>query len=321
MTQPPKPGVHYGVPFSEYRQWDAINPSFLTTLSNETPYHAKYDLNHPKPETDATRVGRALHSKILEPATFDDFWTVLTEDPPRRPSDRQRNAKTPSAATLAAIEFWDGIAASGKDIIKPKEYALVTAMAKEVCRQQCVNLVSGGKAEVCIVWQDPDTGLTCKSRLDYERSYGWNHFITDLKSSRDINPRRFQNDIPKFGYALAAAMRIDGWRILTGDDSKYDLLAVDKGYCVAWTKEVDEDTIEAGRDDYSKALERTAECMETGVWPAYGQDVGFIRAPEWYLREHGVGPYNMRPEPAGGPKYAPGEEPEHDEIDDFLKGD
>src|SRR5512133_3018040 len=107
MTMTPKPGIYPLVPFPEYTNWPAINPSFLTTLSRYTPHHAKYDQDHPKPETDDKRIGRALHSHILEPATFDQFWVVLPEDCPRRPSDRQRNAKEPSDATVKAVEFWD----------------------------------------------------------------------------------------------------------------------------------------------------------------------------------------------------------------------
>lgn len=322
----PKPGIYPGVPFAEYQSWEAVNPSFLTTLSLYTPYHAKRDQTHPKPETDDKRIGRALHSRILEPATFNEQWLVLPADAPRRPSDRQRNAKTPSASSIESIVFWEEVEASGKEIVKAAEFALIEEMASEIRRKQCVNMICNGQAEVSIVWTDGETGLLCKSRLDYHRYGGkgdWNHYITDLKSSRDIRPERFRQDIARFGYALAAAMRIDAWAALNnGEQSVYNLLAVDKGYCVAWVKDLKDSTILAGRNHYRAALATAAECVAKDEWPDYGDDVGFIGAPDSYLQSHGVGPYNIQPEPVfTGPTYSVDEEPEPDEIDAFLKGD
>lgn len=301
----PEVGIHPGVPFSVYQSWEAVNASFLTTLSKRTPFHAKHDRDHPKGDTPAKRMGRALHSYILEPATFPQAWAVWPK------MDRRT-----TAGKDAWAEFEAGLGM--RDWIDSDELAQIEAMATEIVKHQCLNYVIGGRAEVSIVWKDRETSLLCKRRLDYERTSGFNHFETDLKSSEDVGPRPFSKDIADYGYALAAAFSIDGWLELTGDTSIYVLLAIEKGYYVSKAWQPDDDTIAAGREHYRKALWKTAECMKTGVWPTYGQDVELIRAPEWYLREHGVGPDLIRPEP----QYTGGGVPEGktvDEFDEFLK--
>jgi hypothetical protein len=281
MTECPKPNVYPGVPFAVYREWDAINSSFLHTLAARSPFHAKHDRDNPREDTPALRMGRALHSFILEPATFDAVWSVCPAC-----DKRTKEGKALYAAFLEAK--------GARDEIGEKDFEQIKAMAHEVRRQQCIELVCGGQAEVSIVWQDKETGLMCKRRLDYERTDGWNHFITDLKSSGDVKERSFSQDIASYGYAMAAAFSIDGWKALTGDDSIYNLLAIEKDYHVAKIWEPDEETIAAGRDDYRQALRLAAECMKTGRWEAYGPQPSLIRAPEWYLKLHGAGPFNMR---------------------------
>jgi len=287
----PDVGVHPGVPFSVYQSWGAVNASFLTTLSHRTPYHANHDRLHPKADTDALRVGRALHSLILEPATFEQEWAVCPAC--------DRRTKEGKALYAAFVE-----AKGLRSEITEKEFSEIQEMATAVRKQQCISLVCGGRAEVSIVWRDRETGVLCKRRLDYERSMGFNHCIVDVKTTLDAGPWPFANAVAGYGYALAAAFSIDGWReakIAIGEspeDSLYTLLAIEKGYHVAKPWEPDDDTVEAGRQEYRKALEVTARCMKDGVWPAYGTEVEFIRAPEWYIQKHGVGPDLIRPEPS-----------------------
>lgn len=276
----PEVGIYPNVPYAEYASWPAIRASFLATLSRRSPYHAWYDDSHPSKETDSLRVGRGLHSYILEPATFDTYWAIWQK--------QDRRTKQGKAA-------WEAFEAERgtRDWLDSDEFEEIKALAAEVRKQQCIELVCGGAAEVSIVWTDKETGVLCKRRLDYHRNDGWNHYITDLKSTSDAGERAFANDIAGYGYALAAAFSIDGWKALTGEDSLYTLLAVEKDYHIAKVWEPDEQTIAAGRDDYRKALVVAAECLKTGKWEAYGESPSLIRAPAWYLQSHGVSQHNL----------------------------
>lgn len=301
-----KPGVYPSLPFSVYAGIPAVNASFLTTLARRSPFHAQYEKTHPR-DSDALRLGRATHSYLLEPATFNDAWRV-------RPTCDRR--------TKSGKELYEAFVASKGDRqeITTAEWDEISILADSVRRQQCINLIVGGRAEVCVVWENAETGLLCKRRLDYERNDGWNHYITDLKTARDISPRAMALDLARYGYALAAAFSIDGWKAATGDDSLYALLAVEKGCGIVKVWEPDEDTIEAGRQDYRTALRTAAECMKTGVWPAYGDGAELLRAPEWYISMHGVGRDRIIPTAPSDPGYVVGPKPEtEDEIDSFLQ--
>jgi hypothetical protein len=306
VTTCPQPNIYPGIPFATYQQWDAVNASMLTMLSRRSPWHAHYEQTHSK-ESDALRVGRALHSYLLEPATFPEFWAVRPE------CDRRTKVGKELYAAFMATK-------GGRDEVTAAEFAEIEALAALVRQQQCVNLICGGRAEVCLVWEDAQTSLVCKRRLDYERTDGWNHVISDLKTCRDISPRAFSNDIARYGYALAAAFSIDGWKAVTGDDSLYALLAVEKEYGITKVWEPGERTLEAGRAEYQAALKRTKECMTNHVWPAYGTEAELIEAPEWYLQLHGAGRDRLFGSVPSDPAYVVGPEPEtDDEIDDYLK--
>lgn len=303
----PEPGIYPGVTFKEYQSWPYINASFLTTLSNKTPYHAKYDQEHPS-DTPALRFGRAFHSFLMERSTFDSFWAVIPECD-RRTRDGKALYETFTASRGAREE------------ITAKDLAEIERLTTIVKAQQCHELVCGGRSEVCIVWDDPATGERCKRRLDYEKTVGFNHCITDLKTTASAAEWEFAGSIAKYGYALAAAFSIDGWRQVTGDDSLYSLLAVEKEYGVAKVWQPGERTIAAGRRQYEQAMEIVVECRKTGIWPAYGDKADMIEAPEWYLQRFGIGPESSMPPLQIDAKYVAREEPVGgDEIDDFLNG-
>src|SRR5690554_6330392 len=66
----PEPGVYYGVPMAEYNSWnDCVRSSWLSRLlnRNSTPAHVRHAIDNPSGETDALRMGEAIHTAILEP--------------------------------------------------------------------------------------------------------------------------------------------------------------------------------------------------------------------------------------------------------------
>jgi hypothetical protein len=49
--------------------------------------------------------------------------------------------------------------------------------------------------------------------------------------------------------------------------------------------ELDTEAITEGRRLMREAIDTLARCTETGVWPAYGDDVTLISLPAWALPE------------------------------------
>lgn len=290
----PKPGIYCGVSFPDYRGWDGVNWHTLWRLREESPAHAKYEKENGTKETEALAFGSLTDFVLLEPGRFERDAVVEPEIgdglAPKRPTKRQREAKNPSAASVAAIEFWDAWDAenAGKFIVSRADYDRVLEIERSVRAAQCRDYICGGRSQVCIVWCDPVTGLLCKARLDYERSAGLNHIITDLKTSRSAHPDYWQWAIYKYGYFGQAAWYEWGWRVATGESSLCGWLVSEKeGLCQVVYYEAHEDVLLAGANAYRWALDEWAKCEKEGVWPGYNGDI--INLPRWALQKEGVG--------------------------------
>lgn len=294
MIPAPEPGIYSGVPFAEYAQWDAVNSSFLWRLRRRSPRHAQYEREHPKEPTPAKRFGILVHLAILEPARFQASVITLPEDPPRRPSQRQRDAKKPSQATIEAIDFWDAwaVQSAGKLVVTAEELAAIQEIERGVRVQQCSGYVTGGRAEVCLVWRDRETGILCKGRLDYLHE-GWDVAIVDVKTTEDASFEAFQKDIYGFGYFQAAAFYMDGYETITGVRPKvFTWLAVEKEppYVAKPWDANEKISLTPGQASYAEALERYAECIQRGEFPAYGDGPGVLGLSPWALRREGFNP-------------------------------
>ncbi len=297
------PGIYPGIPFSEYREWPCVNWHTLWRLREESPAHALYEMQHGTKETEALAFGSLTDFILLEPGRFEAEAVVEPEIgeglAPKRPTKRQVDAKKPSAETVRAIEFWQAwdAANAGKIVVKQADYERVLEIERSVRTAQCKDYIVGGRAQVCLVWVDPVTGLLCKARLDYERSAGFAHFVTDLKTARSAKQEAFQSQVFKYGYDGQMAFYHDGWFQLTGDTSVCWWLAVEKeGLCVVKPWQAHEDWLEGGRNLYRPALERWAICVKENDWPAYGGG-DILEMPGWAKDRRGVGPDLIRPEP------------------------
>ena len=73
-------------------------------------------------------------------------------------------------------------------------------------------LVRGAAKEVTLRWQDKETGLEVKARLDtYDRPRA---IVGDLKSTNDAGPWAFAGSIAKFRYHVQCALYLEGLRVL-----------------------------------------------------------------------------------------------------------
>jgi len=291
MIPAPEPGIYGGVPYAEYAQWDAVNSSFLWKLRKKSPRHAQYEREHPKDPTPALKFGILLHLAVLEPARFADSTIAEPEDAPRRPSQRQRDAKKPSPSTIESIEFWDAWEqeSAGKLVVTAADMEKVRQMERAILVQQCSGYVAGGRAEVCLVWRDRETGILCKARLDYLHE-GWDVAIVDLKTTEDASYEAFQKDIYGYGYFQTGAFYLDGYETITGVRPRvFTWLAVEKEPpYVAKPWDADERlAIKPGQTSYAEALDTYAACVQTGKWPAYGDGPGTLGLSPWALKREG----------------------------------
>jgi len=301
----PEAGIHTGVSFPQYLAWDAINWHTLWSMRKKCPADALYEREHGTDETAAKAFGSLTDFVLLEPKRFAETAVVEPEigegKAPKRPTARQINAKNPSQESQDAIAFWRqwDEANADKIIVSRKDYDQVMELAARIRAAQCREYICGGRSQVCIVWKDPETGLLCKGRLDYEREAGWNHFITDLKTSRCAHPNFWRWAIEEYGYYGQLAWYEWGWRTLTGEPSLCGWLIAQTQGCpqVVYYDMCDKDdlSLHAWRMVFREELNRWAECVKKNTWPGYAnQTVGLS---DYALRNLGIGPEHILPEP------------------------
>lgn len=285
-----KTGVFSGISNDDYHNGPGVSKSGLDLIHDRSPLHywERY-INpdrEPRKETEALKLGQALHTAILEPEEMDARYVVVPEDAPRKPSITQINAKKPSDDTLYAIGWWSDFNEQheGKVILDADDFDMVQKVATNARNHPLArNILSVGAAEQSVFWIDPETGVLCKCRPDWLIDPNPNFAILDLKSALDASPDGFQRSAYNYGYHRAAAWYLDGVEAATGErPDAFMFLAVEKEapYAVAYYY-ADDDMITAGKRENREALRTYAECLSSGKWPGYADRLLPLGLPRW----------------------------------------
>ena len=131
-----------------------------------------------------------------------------------------------------------------------------------------------------LTWTDRETGLACKSRLDWLSSS--QPAVLDLKFTADIDARRFGWTAARLGYHLQAAFYVMGAAANGLGELPFVIAAVqaDPPHDVA-IYQVDEDAMWAGEKECRRLLRMVAECRASGRWPGRYQGEQVLRLPAW----------------------------------------
>jgi len=243
-----KPGIYEGLPFSEYQDIDAWNPSLVVSgLVSMLQLH--HDEANPKEATGPMIFGSAIHCSVLEPDEFPLRYCVWTGG---------RKAGKDYDVFCAAN--------SGRDVLTGAQYDACLG-ARDAVRKHpaAVKILDGAKTEVSVCWTDHQTGLPCKGRLDLLGGC-----IADLKTTTAsiANARALKNIASDFHYHVKLAAYQAGIQAVTGK-----LLPVK----VIWVEQdaphdcrvqvVPAATLAKGWDAWQSVLTRIVECEKSGVWP------------------------------------------------------
>lgn len=299
-----KPGHYPDISNDAYHSGPGISKSHLDDIAGKSPLHywqKRINPNRPADEkSDALRLGDVIHKAILEPDVLSGHIIKLPADAPRRPTEKQRNAKKPSPETLEAIDFWDGFnkESLGKVIIENDEFDMVIAARDAVlCHPVAGPLFTNGLAEQSFYATDPKTGELIKCRTDLWRP--GSSMIVDLKSAIDASPDGFGRAAANYRYDVQAVWYPDVCELAIGESvDHFVFVAIEKEAPWAvgvyfWENEYE--SAFNGRivvetpGDKARALARRdldliAECRRTNSWPDYGASPQGLRLPGWARR-------------------------------------
>jgi hypothetical protein len=276
-------GIHHGVPMADYLGNTCPGPSVsrsgLWTIESKSPAHywAESYLNPhrvPQEDTDALRLGAAVHTLILEPET----WLAQHVVKPEGMTFTTKDGKAWRAEQEEA----------GRTILTPAEWRMVMGVEEAVKAHPLARrAIAESASEVTIAMQDAETGVWLKARPDaLPHDPRRMPFSVQIKTTLDASPAAFSRSVWSYGYHLGAAIEIDmlamlGWH----DNPGYLLIAVEKEPPFAVTLvRLSDDAVGWGRTQYRRALRRFADCLAAGKWPAYSDAVTEVHLPEWAAR-------------------------------------
>ena len=168
---------------------------------------------------------------------------------------------------------------SARTILKVDEYQRCLGMRDAVRAHPAAGpAIQYGQAEVSIAWDDPETGRACKARLDFVGGS-----IIDIKTTADIDPRRFAASALRYGYVHQLAWYRWGLETVTGVTSyPCQIIAVesDAPHDVALYT-LDELDLAAALDEVKEIVRRYVECEESGSWPGRFLGETALHMPKW----------------------------------------
>lgn len=262
------PGVFEDMPAATYHALPALSSGGAKKLLR-SPAHFRAYVDTPNDPTDAMLVGSAVHCGALEP---DSFTGAVV----RAPICDRRTKE--GKATWSEFQA----AAAGKIILSAADFdralRCINAVADHPAAQA---LLHGARTEVSACWEDGEFGVACKARFDALSRGG----VIDLKTCADASPEGFARALAQYDYPVQAAHYFSGAEhALDASPAFFAFICVESEapHAVA-VYELDRPTMLAGMRRVETALRRYRDCLKTGSFPGYPQQIQRINAPRWYL--------------------------------------
>lgn len=233
-----------------------------------SPAHLKAALtgsDEEKEPTEAQLVGQTLHAFVLEGKKFDDLYAI-------KPAGMKFNTREGKA--------WRD--AQTKPIITEETALGIPRMAEAIANHRAANWILNDcpRREHCYTAELE--GVAVKGLLDADGD----RMFLDVKTCEDASPEAFAKTVYNYGYAGQLSFYADLKAMALGleEAPRFAIIAAEKKppYAVM-VYELDQAAIEFGRQQYSKCLRIYKECLESGEWPGYADDVAVqtLSLPAW----------------------------------------
>lgn len=260
-------GFVRGLDETEYHAHPALSASAAKVLLR-SPARFQYQRTHAgRAGTPAMDFGTLVHALTLR--SHDSRIAVLP----------YADWRTKDAQTQR-----DALVAAGRIPMLAKDVRRAIAVAKAVHAHPLAGpILSEGQAEVSMFWDDPDTGVRLRGRIDWLRD----NALIDLKTTSNEGAEldTFGRQAARLDYPMSAAHYVAGVAAITGRTLPFITITVEveepHWITVAQYAEVD---LAAGYDRMRAAIDEYARRTESGVWDDPIDAIPYIPVPEWYAR-------------------------------------
>jgi len=276
----PKPGIYENVSFEDYLAVPAFHKSMVAPALRSTQ-HLHHYIKTEQKSTKFMDFGSLLDCLLLEPGIFSTQFIEIPEDA----EDSKGNHK-PWSNQLKYCKAWNKEQRDlGLTPYSSADYDKASTIIKNIHEHETAGpWMQGGKDQVAIVWEDKETGLLCKGRIDKLHP----DYVVDLKSTVNASPSEFRRTMNNFLYHVQGAMYSGGLSQLNGGDYlPFNLVVAesDAPHCVA-TYIIGDESIVKGEELFKRAIHKYKDYLEMGP-TGYSKLPQEIEIPQWafYVEE------------------------------------
>lgn len=254
-------GIHHGVPESVYRADPGINQSTLKAFGDaRSPSHFQYENLNPTEEADYLRIGKFVDNYFLQNKDWDSCYAVWRE---------RRQGK-------AWKEFQE--TNKGRIILSEKELFVGNQIISQLERHpDFVRLLTLCHHQSVVIARHPIFGCRMKALVDMlpkdECDISLLSFVFDLKTAHDASPDGFARQARLCGYDIQAAWYMDTLRFAGREVESFGFIAAENEppfeVAIHYLPFDSREVVEA-RTRYELWLPAYVQCMESGLWPGYG---------------------------------------------------
>ena len=294
----PGVGIHE-MSMSDYLAHPAISRGvLLETLIS--PARGKKAMDFPGATTDPMRLGTATHMSVYEQEKIPlrySIWKETYKDEKTGETKKQVRRGVKWEAHLKSAKI------GGKDPhLTESIYAHALSMGKAVREHPIAAALlarTPSRKELVIIFEDPDTGLLIKVRIDQliEDDFPT---VADLKTAQKVDDHAFSRSIIDYGYDIQSWEYPAAFRAVGGHEAvNFVIAAVEKEMTIPNPNDGGKPLTHAvrvfemdrwqsgGRMRARYALDILAQCEKDKQWPSYPLQVERIDPPAWYLRQWG----------------------------------
>lgn len=280
----------------------SVSSTGLRKIFLESPadFWATSELNdkrfEPEP-TDAFTFGRAAHALLLGDECFEEKFCVVPMNAPPEPLPSQwkmlEEGRDLTKSATERLDFWAPFYQKhrGKAFLKEADLEAIFHIRDALLAHEIVPVLLEGQAEQSLIWQDEETGIWLKSRLDILSSTG---DFADLKSTSDKDPRRLMAGITRYGYDMQLGLNTMAVEQVLGipfDEETYAarsailLFVYKKPPFHIMPVEVPFGDLFRARQKCRLALNTMARCIKEDRWPGPVEGILTYHAPDWEIEK------------------------------------
>lgn len=261
------PGIYDDIPNEDYHNDSALSRSGLVNFARSPEYY-QWRLRNPIKSTPAMDFGTHVHARILEPTRHREIYV-----------------SAPEGMKKTAKKKWEEFEKDhpGKTVVTFDEMETVNAIAASVGKSETASaLLSGGKAEQSVFWENPVHGFMCKCRPDYLNP--GSKTVVDLKTTTDISTIALTRAMSNFKYPWQHVYYMSGIEnVMPCEYEQFVFVFIESKppHTVA-VRSISLEWLDYAKSEINSLIESYATCKAFKDWPGLPDEIEEIQMPKWY---------------------------------------